>query len=324
MRWTTRNMPSQAGKTTIVTGANSGIGLETAKALALAGGQVVLACRSLDRGARAVREIERALAGETPAKSCWSQCCCCARTAAPEIVPGGSATAMSLNLADLASIRTFAAAFLERFQGLDLLIDNAGIMVPPLSWTVDGFETQMGVNHLGHFALTGLLLPRLLEAQRPRVVVVSSQAHRMGRLDLTDLAWRKRSYRKWQAYGDSKLANLYFAGELQRRFGQGGTGLTVIAAHPGWTGTNLQKNLCLGRWLGCLLAMRPWQGALPSLYAATSADLRGGEYVGPHGCLGLRGYPAVVRPGRRAADTDMARRLWDMSQELTGVSFEAR
>lgn len=322
MRWTTSNMPSQVGKTAIVTGANSGIGLETAKALAGKGAQVVLACRSLERGEQAVREIARALAGEGPARAGGAPCCC-AKDAPLEIISGGSATVMALDLADLASVRAFAAAFLERFPRLDLLINNAGVMIPPRAWTVDGFEMQMGVNHLGHFALTGLLLPRLLEAAAPRVVVVSSVAHRFGRMDFTDLHWRTRPYRKWQAYSDSKLANLYFAGELQRRFGKDGTGLKVVAAHPGWTATRLQKHVCLGRMFNGLFAMRPWQGALPSLYAATAAALQGGEYVGPNGCLGLRGYPGLGLPSCRAGDQDTARKLWDVSAALTGVGYES-
>ena len=321
MRWTTRNMPSQVGKTAIVTGANSGIGLETAKALAGKGAQVVLACRSLERGEQAAREIERTLAGKGAAKAC-SAACCCAKDNPLEIIPGGSATVMALDLADPASIRAFAAAFLERFPRLDLLINNAGVMIPPRAWTVDGFEMQLGVNHLGHFALTGLLLPRLLEAAAPRLVVVSSLAHRLGRIDFTDLQWRTRPYRKWQAYSDSKIANLYFAGEMQCRYGKDGTGLKVVAAHPGWTATNLQKHVCLGRVFNGLFAMRPWQGALPSLYAATAA-LQGGEYVGPNSCLGIRGYPGLARPSRRAGDQATARKLWDVSVALTGVRYES-
>lgn len=321
MRWTTKNMPSQAGKTVIITGANSGIGLEIATALARKGAQVVLACRSLDRGEHAAREIERALAGETKPQSCCRPCCC-AKPADTESIPGGSVTVLPLDLADLSSVRAFAAAFMERFERLDSLILNAGVMVPPRADTVDGFEMQMGVNHLGHFALTGLLLPRLLASDNPRVVVVASEAHKLGRLDLGDLQWRSRPYRRWRAYGDSKLANLYFAGELQRRFGPDHTGLKVIAAHPGWTATNLQQHTCLVRAGNCLLAMRPWQGALPSLYAATSLDLRGGEYVGPDGCLGMRGYPAVAEPSERAKDPNVAKRLWEVSEALTGVRYE--
>jgi len=297
MKWTTDNMPSQAGKTAIVTGANSGIGYETAKALTAKSADVILACRDSARGEAACKAIMREN-------------------------PSGSARFMRLDLADLASVMEFASEFLKSNPRLDILVNNAGVMVPPYTKTADGFELQMGVNHLGHFALTGLLLERLLESETPRLAVVSSLAHKMGRIDLTDMDWSRRCYRKWRAYGDSKIANLYFASEMQRRYGAG-TRLRVAAAHPGWTATNLQRTACMVRSLNCAFAMKPWQGALPTLYAATSEDIRGGEFIGPDCCMEMKGYPKVVESNGRSKDGGAAARLWDESAKLTGVRYPA-
>jgi NAD(P)-dependent dehydrogenase (short-subunit alcohol dehydrogenase family) len=323
MQWTTKNMPSQMGKTIIVTGGNSGIGFEAAKAFAQKGADVVLACRSLDRGTHAAEQLWRQLSGAFRVQS-PTTVSTDALFATRQLPAGGSVTFMPLDLAALASVRGFAAAFLERFANLDILINNAGIMIPPYTTTADGFESQMGTNHLGHFALTGLLLPRLLAANKPRVVVLSSSVHALGCINFDDLQWRKRCYCKWRAYGDSKIANLYFAHELHRRYGDGKTPLTVTAAHPGWTSTNLQRNMCMGPQLNRLFAMKPWQGALPTLYAATEPHLKGGEFVGPAGCMGLWGFPTVAKPNKRSRNADIARRLWDVSETLTGVRYEAR
>jgi len=295
MKWTTDNMPSQAGKTAIVTGGNSGIGLEAAKALAAKGAQVVLACRDQGRGEDACARIRRDM-------------------------PDASVTWMGLDLADLASIGRFAQEFLDTHPRLDILVNNAGVMVPPRSRTADGFEIQMGVNHLGHFALTGLLLERLMLSDDPRLVVVSSSAHKLGRINLADLGWSNRCYCAWRAYGDSKLANLYFLNELNRRYGGGK--LKAVAVHPGWTGTSLQRTSCLRRF-NCLFAMKPWQGALPTLYAATSGEVQSGQFIGPDGCMEAKGYPTVVEQSYRARDRHMAESLWEESSRLTGVRFPA-
>jgi NAD(P)-dependent dehydrogenase (short-subunit alcohol dehydrogenase family) len=297
MKWTAKDMPDQSGRTAVVTGANGGIGFETARALAAKGARVVLACRDERRG----EDAERRLNGEGHP---------------------GRALFMRLDLADLSSVTGFADAFKASHARLDILVNNAGVMIPAERVTADGFETQMGVNHLGHFALTGLLLPALLASPSPRVVSVSSLVHAMGCIDLDDLNWRKRRYRAWRAYGDSKLANLLFIHELDRRFGEGRTPLRAASAHPGWTATNLQRNCCLGRF-NCLCAMAPWQGALPTLHAATSPGVRGGEYFGPDGCLGWTGYPKQRTPCCSARNRRTREGLWEESVRLTGVRYDA-
>ena len=299
MKWTTDHIPSLAGQTAIVTGANSGIGLETARELARKGASVVLACRDVAKAEKACETIRRPEASGEQFS--------------------GTAESMQLDLSDLASVRAFAQHFLDSHPSLDILVNNAGVMVPPHTATRDGFELQMGVNHLGHFALTGMLFERLMESDSPRLVVVSSTAHNLGDINLADLNWNARGYHPWKAYGDSKIANLYFMNELHRRYGNGQTRLKAAAAHPGWTATNLQRASCIKNL--SLFAMRPQQGALPSLYAATSPDIRGGEFIGPDGCLQLTGYPKVVAPNQRSQRRDTAVQLWEASERLTGVSF---
>ncbi len=283
-------MPAQAGRRVIVTGANSGIGLAAARELARAGARVTLAVRSEEKG--------RAAAAGMP----------------------GEVDVRRLDLASLDSVRSFAAAWQEP---LDLLVNNAGLMAPPYATTVDGFEVQLGTNHLGHFALTGLLLDRLLAAPAPRVVTVSSGAHRMGRMRWDDLQWTE-GYKPWAAYGQSKLANLLFTFELQRRAGESRVPLRALAAHPGYAATELQKGThsraqeLAMQVLNRVVAQSADAGALPTLYAAT-ADLPGGTYIGPDGPGEMRGSPKVVGVSRAAADPASQRRLWEVSEELTGV-----
>ena len=292
MKWTAAEIPVQTGKTAVVTGANSGLGASIARELAGAGASVVLAVRDTEKGERAAEAI------------------------------GQRARVEALDLADLSSVRSFA----ERFEGtLDLLINNAGVMAPPRRLTADGFESQLGTNHLGHFALTGLLLPKLLASDAPRVVTQSSGAHRIGRINFDDLQGERR-YNNWLAYGQSKLANLLFAFELQRR--AAGTELQSIAVHPGYAATNLQTAgparwyERLGGQLGnVIIAQSAEMGALPALYAATAPDVPGGSFVGPDGFLEQRGYPHLVTAAGRAYDEDAARRLWEVSEELTGVHY---
>ena len=288
-KWTPKDLSSQAGRTFVVTGANSGIGLVTARDLAGAGAHVVLAVRDTDKG--------RAAAAGLP----------------------GSTEVRALDLADLASVHAFADAW---DGDIDVLINNAGVMAIPERRTADGFEMQIGTNHLGHFALANLLLPRI----RDRVVVVASGAHRMGQIRLDDLNWEQGGYKSWRAYGQSKLANLLFTSELQRRLAEAGSDVRAVAAHPGYAATNLQSHTGsrlqhVGMWIGNkLIAQSDEQGAWPTLYAA-SQDLPGDSYVGPDGFQEGRGHPTLVGRSDAASDADTARRLWERSEELTGVSF---
>jgi NAD(P)-dependent dehydrogenase (short-subunit alcohol dehydrogenase family) len=288
-RWTAADLPSQEGRVFIITGANSGIGLPTARALGKAGAHVVLAVRDVAKG-------------ETAAAS----------------VPGDREV-RHLDLADLASVRTFA----EAWQGdIDVLINNAGVMRTPERRTVDGFELQVGTNHLGHFALTNLLLPQLTD----RVVTVSSGAHRGGSISLDDLNWQRRRYQRWGAYQQSKLANLLFTLELERRLTAANSPVRALAAHPGYAATNLQFRSERGledRVMGLtnrLFAQSDEAGAWPTLFAA-SQDLPGGSYVGPDGFAEQRGHPTLVGRTAAASDVEMAKRLWALSEELTGVQF---
>jgi NAD(P)-dependent dehydrogenase (short-subunit alcohol dehydrogenase family) len=282
-------IPDLTGQTVVVTGANSGIGRAAAQGLAGAGARVVLAVRSVEKG--------RAAAGGMP----------------------GQTEVRALDLASLDSVREFAAGW---DGDIALLINNAGVMVPPLTRTADGFELQFGTNHLGHFALTNLLLERV----RGRVVTVSSTAHRLGRIDFDDLNWERKPYRAWRAYGQSKLANLLFTAELQRRLTAAGSGVLATAAHPGYAATNLQfhsgrRLLDLISAIGNrVLAQDENGGALPTLYAAV-ADIPGNSFAGPGGFMEQRGVPKLVERSDAAKDPEAARRLWDVSEELTGTGF---
>jgi NAD(P)-dependent dehydrogenase (short-subunit alcohol dehydrogenase family) len=296
--WTAADIPGLDGQIAVVTGANSGLGLVCAAELARAGATVVLACRDVARGQRAAGGLRD---GETVVEQ--------------------------LDLADLASVRAFADRFKASFERLDLLICNAGVMAPPRQLTRDGFESQFGINHLGHFALTGLLAPALLAAPGARVVSVSSEAHRIGRIKWDDLQ-REHGYNRWTAYGQSKLANLLFCFELARRCAAARVALISAAAHPGYAATNLQSSGPRGleaavmRVTNALLAQSAEMGALPSLYAATAPDVGGGDYFGPDGPGGARGYPHHVSASARARDAESQRRLWEISERLTGVRYE--
>jgi NAD(P)-dependent dehydrogenase (short-subunit alcohol dehydrogenase family) len=300
--WTAANLPDLTGRLAVVTGANSGLGLVTARELARHGADVILACRNLDRARPAQAEVRSAAAG----------------AAAVELA--------QLDLADLRSVQAFADERVADGRPLDLLINNAGIMAPPRRETADGFESQLGTNHLGHFALTGRLLALLQSAPGPRVVTISSGAHRVGRVDFDDLQ-RRRRYNNWLAYGQSKLANLLFCFELQRRATAAGSQLLSLAAHPGYSATNLQSAGPSKPWetipmavLNRLYAQSAEMGALPTLYAATQ-PLPGATFVGPDGFIEGRGHPKIVGAAGRAYDEVTARRLWEESERLTGVTY---
>lgn len=295
MPWTAADLPDQTGRTVVVTGATSGLGRVTALELARAGAHVVLTARDRAKGERTLAEL----------------------TAEPGL--RGSLEVRELDLTDLASVRSFVAGLPGP---VDVLVNNAGVMAVPLGRTADGFETQLGTNHLGHFALTLGLLPQVTD----RVVTVSSVAHRNGSVDLGDLGWTRRRYSPWGAYGQSKLANLLFTLELQRRLQAAGSPVRALAAHPGYSATGLQRGFAnpvvsaVGVVLRRLLAQGEEQGALPQLYAATQ-DLPGGSYVGPDGLGESRGYPTLVGRSARASDPDLAAGLWQESERLTGTSW---
>jgi len=294
--WTFADIPDQTGRIAIVTGANTGIGYETARMLALRGATVVLACRSLEKAEAAQARI----AAENPP---------------------GKVSVEALDLSDLESVAAFAKRFSAAHDRLDLLISNAGVMVPPFSRTKQGFELQFGTNHLGHFALTAHLLPLLERTAGARIVVVSSSAQDFGRIDFDDLNWQNRSYSAWKAYSQSKLANMMFALELQRRLAAHGSRVVVTAAHPGWTATDLQRTAPSARFFNPILAMKPVDGAMPTVRAATDPNAEPGSYWGPKGFLGLKGPPAPARMAKRARDTEAAAKLFDVSEGLSGVRF---
>ena len=297
IRWTSDNIPDLTGKIAVVTGANRGIGYETARALAAKHATVILACRNKPSGEAALREVLQQH-------------------------PDAKAEVLLIDLADLASIRSFWDQFTARYDRLDILVNNAGIMMPPFAKTKDGFESQFGINHLGHFALTGLLLDCIIHTPRARVVTVSSGGHRFGRIDFDNLN-AERGYDPNQAYAQSKLANLLFTRELQRRFDAAMLEAIAVAVHPGWTKTDLPVHWPMVRLLNPFIGQPPWMGALPSLHAATAPNVRGGEYYGPDGWLGLDGYPTKVQPSAASQDAVVAARLWEVSEQLTGVSYSS-
>jgi len=296
--WTLENVPDQTDRVVIVTGANTGIGFETAAAFAARDARVVMACRSAAKARDAMERIR-------------------------ERTPGARVRFIELDLASLASIERFVAAFCVEHDRLDVLINNAGVMVPPLEYTEDGFELQFGCNHLGHFALTGQLFDLLVTTPGARVVNVSSIAHKFGRIDFDNLDARK-GYVRNRAYAQSKLANLLFTRELAGRLREMGSDVRATAAHPGWTSTDLQRHSLFARTLNPVFSQTPAHGALPTIRAAVEPDVEGGEYFGPNGFLEFRGAPVRVGMTAAAKSDDVARRLWEISEGLTGVTFLSR
>jgi len=301
-KWTAGDIPDQHGRTAIVTGANSGLGRIVARELARRGAKVIVATRDTVKGAEAAQAIATAF-------------------------PPSNVEAAQLDLADLSSVRAFAARTRGGNDQIDLLINNAGVMAAPYRKTADGFELQLGTNHLGHFALTGLLLPLLKDVSDSRVVTVSSNNHKGGRMHFDDLQG-ERHYSRWGAYAQSKLANLLFAFELDRRLKAAGSRLISVAAHPGYSATNLQLSgppaheRLVMRLSNRLFAQPAEIGALPLLFAATAPGLPGGSYVGPDGMGEVRGHPVLVQATARARDAEAAGRLWDVSERLTGVVYD--
>lgn len=305
-KWTSADIPDQTGRTVLVTGGNSGLGFHTCRLLAAKGARVLLASRSTQRGDKAREEILRA-------------------------IPGAQLEVISLDLADLDSVRRCAATIQTDLDSLHILVNNAGVMAIPRQETAQGFERQFGVNHLGHFALTGALLTLLLETPASRIVNVSSMAHRSGRMNFSDLHGQ-RKYSPFGAYSQSKLANLLFTLELQRRLESKGASTVCVSAHPGFAATNLQYvaakekgsaiELILMRTLNAILSQSAGQGALPQLYAATAHDVSGGDYVGPDGWMQMRGFPVKHRAKETAYDSAAAQELWRLSVDLTEEPFE--
>ena len=297
-KWTSGDVPGQQGRLAVVTGANTGLGFQTAQVLAARGASVVLAVRDAEKGKAAAARIAGA-------------------------APGVNVTVQPLDLASLESIRAAAAELRARHPRIDLLVNNAGVMFPPRQATRDGFELQLGTNHLGPFALTGLLLPQMLEVPGSRVVTVSSLAHRLrARINLADLQ-SERSYHRAAAYSQSKLANLMFTYELARRLSAAGTTTIAVAAHPGLANTELTRHTpaITAFFYARLISQTPAMGALPALRAATDPGVLGGQYHGPDGFGEQRGYPKVVGSSDKSHDVDVQRRLWAVSEELTEVVY---
>jgi len=303
--WTADDMPDLSGQTIIVTGGNSGIGYEAALQFARRNAHTILACRSVEKAGAAAKQIVASH-------------------------PGAKVEVMELDLSRLASIHSFAEAFHKSHRTLNALVNNAGVMALPYRKTDDGFEMQFGTNHLGHFALTGLLLDALMASAGARVVNVSSGAHRMGRIRFDDLQWRN-GYSKWRAYGQSKLANLLFTFELQRRADAAGAKLLAVGCHPGYAATNLQGAgprmqgssgmESFWRKMNSTFAQSSAMGALPTLYAATAPEVAGGDYIGPDGLAEMWGNPTKVKCSSAAKDGAVAARLWEVSEQLTNVHY---
>ena len=296
-QWNTENISDQKGKVVIITGSSSGIGFEAARVLANKNAEVIIAVRNQQKGDDALNKIK-------------------SQNSSANI------KVMLLDLANLMSIKTFADNFKKKYTKLDLLINNAGVMMPPYGKTKEGFELQFGTNHLGHFALTGHLFELIKKTPNSRIVNISSSAHNWGKIDFSDLTWENRKYKTGRSYGDSKIANLYFTYELQNRLGDKISNPAVTAVHPGWTATELQRHSSVFSFLNRFLAMPIWQGALPTLRAATDSNVKSGDYFGPDGFQERRGYPVKVESNKLSHDKEIAKKLWGVSEDLTGIKFK--
>jgi NAD(P)-dependent dehydrogenase (short-subunit alcohol dehydrogenase family) len=295
-KWNANNITDQTNRVVIVTGATSGLGKEAAKVLAGKNATVVMAVRNTEKGESVAAEFKSAL-------------------------PDVKVEVRKLDLGSLASVKSFAEGVNASYDRLDILINNAGVMACPFSKTEDGFEIQMGTNHLGHFALTGLLMPLLKKTKASRIVATSSIAHRQGSISFEDINWGDRQYSTGKAYGDSKLANLYFAYELARKLENDPSAPIVTAAHPGWTSTDLQRHSLVFRVLNPFFSQNVENGTLPTLRAAVDEEAKSGDYFGPSGFMEMKGSPIVVKSNEMSHNEANAKRLWELSEEMTGVHF---
>lgn len=295
-KWGIQNIPDQENKTIIITGASSGLGKEVTKVLSNKNATVIMAVRNIQKAQAVSAEIKQDF-------------------------PKAKVEIRSLDLSSLDSIKSFAKGFLIDHKKLDILINNAGVMMCPYSKTKDGFEIQMGTNHLGHFALVGLLMPILKNTKDSRIVSTSSIAHKSGNINFEDLNWEKRKYKTTSAYGDSKIANLYFMYELARRQKNDSKAPTITAAHPGYTSTDLQRHSLFWRIMNPILSQKVSQGVLPTLRAAIDPEAKSGDFFGPSGFQELKGDPILVKSNELANDSQKAVKLWDMSEELTGIHY---
>ena len=296
MNWNEGMITDQTGKSVIITGSNTGIGYFMAKALASKGAHVIMACRNLEKAERSKLRIL-------------------------DEFPNSSISAKKLDLADLSSVEVFATNFSNENNQLDVLINNAGVMIPPKSSTKDGFELQFGTNHLGHFALTGRLLQILNETKNSRIITVSSIAHNAGRLDFNDLNGNNKKYRKWEFYSQSKIANLIFSMELSKRLKKSKSGISSLASHPGYSATDLQRYSIFWRTLNLFVAISAKKGAESTLYAATEENALTYPYWGPTGFIEMRGSTGRAKINKRALREGLGAQLWQVSEDLTGVKY---
>lgn len=296
-KWTHEEIADQSGKVVLITGANSGTGYEAAREMARKNAIVIMAVRNMEKGNQAAAHIKKEL-------------------------PKAKLQVMKLDLSSLKSVKKFAAEFIAAYDKLDILFNNAGVMVPPYLKTEDGFELQFGTNHLGHFALTGLLIDLLLKTKNSRIVTMSSMAHKAGKVNFDDLH-REKKYNKMETYGQSKVANLLFTYELQRKLEKIGSQTIAVAAHPGWAATNLGQHSKMFTVVAPIFGQSSLQGAWPMLYAATVPDIKGGDYYGPSGFMEIKGHPKKVVSNSYSHDEKLAERLWKTSVNLTGMGFEA-
>jgi NAD(P)-dependent dehydrogenase (short-subunit alcohol dehydrogenase family) len=294
--WSTQNIPDQSNKTIIITGASSGLGKEASKILSEKNATIIMAVRNTKKGKKVAEEIKQQN-------------------------PSAKLEIREMDLSSLQSVHDFVEGVKSEYDKIDILINNAGIMACPFDTTKDNYEIQMGTNHLGHFALTGLIMPLLKKAKNARIVATSSIGHKLGKIDFEDLNWEKRTYKSTQAYADSKMANLYFTYELARKLSDEESDIKVTAAHPGWTKTNLQKHSWYMRMLNPLFSQGPDQGVLPTLRAAFDDHAKSGDYYGPSKFFEMQGSPVIVKSNELSHSKEAAQKLWEVSEQMTNIRY---